>query len=81
MRTYYALRTSSLEYSLTGHETLAQRSRLAAIPRARVQARKPEDHEVGTAKVYTIRAASVEEARAILAADGWTGRVRFAWEM
>ena len=81
MRTYYALRTSSLEYSLTGHETPAQRIRLAAVPRARVQARKPDDNEVGTAKVYTIRASSIDEARQILAEDGWQGRVRYAWEM
>ena len=79
---YYAIRTSSIEYSLTGHETPSQRRYLAAIPRAKVQSRKPEDHELrGTDRVYAITATSIEGARRILAEDGWMGRVEFRWSL
>lgn len=82
MRTYYAIRTSSVEYSVTGYETPNQRRQLAIIPRAKVQSRKPEDHELrSTDTVYRIRASNINEARQILKEDGWKGRVEFGWHL
>lgn len=82
MRTYYAIRTGSIAYTATGHETPSDRRRMAMIPRARITAKKPQDWELdGPDRVYRIRAQDIRDAWRILSEDGWSGRVVYGWRL